>query len=84
MSEIARFYGFKVSVDSSFSVTPNVMFDYEDDDIEDIYDLEEEQFSKNIFPKYLRDVVQEWLADNLQSLKDMWANKEIVMLPDWE
>jgi hypothetical protein len=33
MSEIARFYGFTVSMDNTFTGNPNIFIDYEEDNI---------------------------------------------------
>lgn len=84
MSEIARFYGFTVSMDNTFTGNPNIFIDYEEDNIRGHFDLEKGEFTDAVFPQYLVKVIMEWIGDHIQVLKAMWNEKMITELPDWE
>ena len=84
MSEIARFYGFTVSMDNNFEGSPSVLIDYEEDNIRGRFDLEKEQFVDGDFPQSMLRVIKEWIGDHIQILKAMWSEKQITVLPDWE
>ena len=81
--KIAEFYGFRVFVDNTFSGKPQVVIDYEDDNIVGVYDIEQDAFEQDIFPDYLVKVLNEWIADNRFVLKEMWAKKKIISIPEW-
>ena len=84
MSEIARFYGFVVFMDKSFTGSPNVLIDYEEDNIKGHYDLNKREFTDVEFPKYMIKVIMEWINDHIQVLNAMWNEQMITKLPDWE
>ena len=69
MSEIARFYGFTVSMDNTFTGNPNIFIDYEEDNIRGHFDLEKGEFTDAVFPQYLVKVIMEWIGDHIQVLK---------------
>jgi hypothetical protein len=82
--EIARFYGFAVSMDNSFSGSPNILIDYEEDNIKGHYDLVSGEFTDVEFPKSMKRIISEWLEDHILLLKAMWNEKTLTKLPDWE
>lgn len=84
MTKIAEFYGFEVFVDSTFSGEPQVVVNYNEDGLEGHYDIINNKFTDIVFPKYLFDVINEWISDNIQLLKQMWADKKIITVPNWE
>ena len=84
MSEIARFYGFTVFMDSAFEGSPFILISYEEDDINGRYDLEKEEFSEGNFEDCMKRIISEWLDDHIQHIKAMWNEKTITSLPDWE
>ena len=84
MSEIARFYGFTVSMDNNFEGSPSVWIYYEEDNIKGCYDLEKGKFIDGDFPQSMIRVIKEWIEDHIQILKAMWSEKKITVLPDWE
>ena len=84
MSEIARFYGFTVSMDNNFEGSPNVLINYEEDNIKGHYDLENGGFVDGEFSQSMTRVIKEWIEDHIQILRAMWYEKQIAELPDWE
>ena len=84
MSRIAEFYGFKVHMDDSFSGELHIVIDYEEDGYKDIYYLKAGAFDRHVFPDYLVEVVKEWIADNIELLMEMWTEKRIITVPEWE
>ena len=84
MSEIARFYGFTVSMDNSFKGTPGIVIDYKEDHLKGYYDIQNDVFTNDNFPQNMKRVIIEWLEDHIQTLRAMWNEKTIVQLPDWE
>ena len=84
MSEIARFYGFTVLMDDRFEGSPNILINYEEDNIKARYDLEKEKFTDGDFSQCMLRVIKEWIADHIQTLRAMWSEKQITVLPDWE
>ena len=84
MSEIARFYGFTVSMDHSFTGSPNILIHYEEDHIKGHYDLAKGRFIDGEFSQSMVRVIREWIDDHIQILKAMWSEKQITVLPEWE
>lgn len=84
MAKIAEFYGFEVFVDSTFPGEPHVIVNYVEDGLRGHYDITKNEFTDVIFPKYLFDVVNDWMSDNMQLLKQMWTDRKIITVPNWE
>ena len=84
MSEIASFYGFTVSMDNAFEGTPNILIDYNEDDIHAHYDLDKNEFTDGNLNASMKRIIREWLDDHVLLLRAMWDERTITSLPDWE
>ncbi len=84
MVEITHFYGFTVSMDNTFNGTPCICIDYPEDGIMGRFDIEKEEFIDGDFKESMKRIIIEWIDDHIQTLRAMWNERTITILPEWE
>jgi len=83
MKKIAQFCDFEIFMDSEFKGQPYVFLHYNEDNIDGQIDLTSGEV-KGDFDKYLMPILVDWFENFKTELLQMWNDKNLYLLADWE